>query len=64
MRKGLREKLKNTNKSKCHLWEIPMTEVTPSGIYIVTHMTPARQQLGKHVPERYTVNNRGTSVAG
>jgi hypothetical protein len=33
-------------------------------INIVTHMTPARKRLGKHVPERYAVNHKGTSVAG
>jgi hypothetical protein len=31
---------------------------------IVTHMTTATQQLGGHIPEGYTVNNRGTSLLG
>jgi hypothetical protein len=42
---------KMTHKHKCH-------------IYIVRNMTIARQRLAEHVPERYAVNNRGTSVVG
>jgi hypothetical protein len=31
--------------------------------YTVTHMAIARQRLGKHIPEEYALNNRGTSIA-
>jgi hypothetical protein len=34
-----------------------------STAYIVKNMTTARQQLSENVPERYAVNNWGTSFA-
>jgi hypothetical protein len=32
-------------------------------IYIVTHVSIARQRLGKHIPEIYALKNRRTSIA-